>query len=155
MKTIKLIIAFATCLLMTFQTLSQTTSIKELRVQILSNNKDTLIVFTINDSKIILTDLIKKEVSDSLVLELQYKDSLNNITLGLQDTIIAFLKEKTLKQEIIEKNLNDIIENKDKKINILKGTVSKQKTEIKKQKFYKIIGFATAIALPILVIIFL
>jgi len=82
-------------------------------------------------------------------------DSLKSIRLDLQDTIIVYLKQKTLRQEMIDKNLNIIIENKDKEVVILNATISKQKTEIKKQKFYKIIGFTAAIALPILVIIFL
>lgn len=140
---------------MTFQTLSQTISIKEPRVKTLVNNQDTLIVFKLNDAKILLTDVLMKQAVDTLLAEYEHIDSLKSVRLDLQDTIIVYLKTKILKQEMIEKNLNVIIENKDKEITILNGTIAKQKAEIKKQKFYKIIGFTAAIALPILVIIFL
>lgn len=97
---------------------------------------------------------MKQEV-DTLLGEYEHMDSLKSIRLNLQDSIIVYLKRKVTKQEAIEKNLNVIIENKDEEINILNGTISKQKSEIKKEKFYKIIGFTAAIALPILAIIFL
>jgi 3-isopropylmalate dehydratase small subunit len=140
---------------MTFQTLSQTISIKEPRVKTLVNNQDTLIVFKLNDAKILLTDVLMKQEFDTLLAEYEHMDSLKSVRLDLQDTIIVYLKTKIVKQEMIEKNLNVIIENKDKEITILNGTIEKQKTEIKKQKFYKLIGFTAAIALPILAIIFL
>lgn len=97
---------------------------------------------------------MKQEV-DTLLAEYEHIDSLKTIRIDLQDTIIVYLKAKMVKQEMIEKNLNVIVENKDEEITILNGTISKQKSEIKKQKFYKIIGFTAAIALPILAIIFL
>jgi hypothetical protein len=97
---------------------------------------------------------MKQEV-DTLLGEYEHMDSLKSIRLNLQDSIIVYLKRKVTKQEAIEKNLNVIIENKDEEINILNGTIAKQKSEIKKEKFYKIIGFTAAIALPILAIIFL
>ena len=155
MKIAKLIVVFVTCLLMTFQTLSQTTSIREPRVQTLVNNQDTFIVFKLNDAKILLTDVLMKQEVDTLLAEYEHIDSLKTIRIDLQDTIIVYLKAKMVKQEMIEKNLNVIVENKDEEITILNGTISKQKSEIKKQKFYKIIGFTAAIALPILAIIFL
>jgi len=96
-----------------------------------------------------------KQAVDTLLAEYEHIDSLKSVRLDLQDTIIVYLKTKIVKQEMIEKNLNVIIENKDKEITILNGTIAKQKAEIKKQKFYKIIGFTAAIALPILAIIFL
>jgi hypothetical protein len=155
MKTTKLIFAFATCLLMTFQTLSQTTSIKEPRVKTLVNANDTFIVFKLNDAKVLLTDVLIKAENDTLITEYEHIDSLKSVKIELQDTIIEYLKLKIVQQEKIERNLNTVIENKDLEVAILNGTIEKQKTEIKKQKFYKLIGFTAAIALPILVIIFL
>jgi hypothetical protein len=140
---------------MTFQTLSQTTSIKEPRVKTLVNANDTFIVFKLNDAKILLTDVLIKVKNDTLISEYEHIDSLKSIKIGLQDTIIEYLKLKIVQQEKIERNLNAVIENKDLEVAILNGTIEKQKTEIKKQKFYKLIGFTAAIALPILVIIFL
>lgn len=140
---------------MTFQTLSQTTSIKEPRVKTLVNANDTFIVFKLNDAKDLLTDVLIKVKNDTLISEYEHIDSLKSIKIGLQDTIIEYLKLKIVQQEKIERNLNAVIENKDLEVAILNGTIEKQKTEIKKQKFYKLIGFTAAIALPILVIIFL
>ncbi len=97
---------------------------------------------------------MKQEV-DTLLAEYERMDSLKSVKIDLQDTIIVYLKAKMFKQEMIEKNLEIIIENKNKEVALLNGTISKQKSEIKKQKFYKIIGFAAAVALPILAIIFL
>lgn len=140
---------------MTFQTLSQTTSIKEPRVKTLVNANDTFIVFKLNDAKDLLTDVLIKVKNDTLISEYEHIDSLKSIKIELQDTIIEYLKLKIVQQEKIERNLNAVIENKDLEVAILNGTIEKQKTEIKKQKFYKLIGFTAAIALPILVIIFL
>jgi hypothetical protein len=140
---------------MTFQTLSQTTSIKEPRVKTLVNANDTFIVFKLNDAKDLLTDVLIKVKNDTLISEYEHIDSLKSVKIGLQDTIIEYLKLKIVQQEKIERNLNAVIENKDLEVAILNGTIEKQKTEIKKQKFYKLIGFTAAIALPILVIIFL
>ena len=140
---------------MTFQTLSQTTLIKEPRVKTLVNANDTFIVFKLNDAKDLLTDVLIKVKNDTLISEYEHIDSLKSIKIELQDTIIEYLKLKIVQQEKIERNLNAVIENKDLEVAILNGTIEKQKTEIKKQKFYKLIGFTAAIALPILVIIFL
>lgn len=140
---------------MTFQTLSQTTSIKEPRVKTLVNANDTFIVFKLNDAKVLLTDVLIKAENDTLITEYEHIDSLKSVKIELQDTIIEYLKLKIVQQEKIERNLNAVIENKDLEVAILNGTIEKQKTEIKKQKFYKLIGFTAAIALPILVIIFL
>jgi IMP cyclohydrolase len=140
---------------MTFQTLSQTTSIKEPRVKTLVNANDTFIVFKLNDAKVLLTDVLIKAENDTLITEYEHIDSLKSVKIKLQDTIIEYLKLKIVQQEKIERNLNAVIENKDLEVAILNGTIEKQKTEIKKQKFYKLIGFTAAIALPILAIIFL
>jgi IMP cyclohydrolase len=140
---------------MTFQTLSQTTSIKEPRVKTLVNANDTFIVFKLNDAKVLLTDVLIKAENDTLITEYEHIDSLKSVKIELQDTIIEYLKLKIVQQEKIERNLNAVIENKDLEVAILNGTIEKQKTEIKKQKFYKLIGFTAAIALPILAIIFL
>lgn len=137
------------------QTLSQTTLTTNQRVKALVSNKDTVIVFSLVDAKSILTDVLQKQISDSLLSECEYKDSLKDVSIALQYTLIQDLNKKSANQELKINNLSMIIDNKDKEVAILNGTISKQKGEIKKQKFYKMLGFTAAVVLPILAIIFL
>jgi len=118
-------------------------------------NDKPFIIIDENDGKIILTDLLQKIVLDSLVNDYKITDSLKDIKINLQDTFITCLKIKTNSQQEVIQNLNIIIRNKDEEISVLNGTILKQKSEIKKQKTYKIIGITAAIVLPILAIIFL
>ena len=133
---------------------SQIISKLEPRVQLLVNPKgDTLLQIPIEDAKIILTDLLQKEYADSMLIVYSLRDDLNKSTISLQLSEIKLLQEKCKNQELLSDNLNKIITNKDTEIVYLNDTIKKQKKEIRKQKFLKILGFTAAVVLPITIII--
>jgi len=138
---------------MALQAHSQTTSIP--RVQAIVNTKgDTLIQMSLADAKLVLSDVLQKQVADSIISAYEKTDSLQVVTINLKDAEIAALNEKYKNSEEMVKNLNTILTNKDTEIETLNGVIKKQKREILKQKIQKIIGFTAAVALPILVLIF-
>lgn len=139
---------------MSLPTLSQSISIKETRVKAVVIEGDTLIQFKLSDAKLILIDVLEKEKLDSLVEYYQVNDSLKDITVGLQYSMIRDLQSKCDTQLKVVDNLNVIILNKDKEISLLNDTIKKQKKEIRKQKTLKIIGFTAAVVLPIIVLIY-
>lgn len=132
---------------------SQTTSIKEPRVQTIVNVKgDTLIQMHLSDAKIILADVLDREVLDSIIDVYKQRDSINDSTIQLQVKEIRLLNEKSLNQVAQNDNLNKIIELKNAEIAELNKTINIQKKEIKKQKFYKVLTFIAAVVLPITVL---
>jgi len=132
---------------------SQTTSIKEPRVQTIVNVKgDTLIQMHLSDAKIILADVLDREVLDSIIDVYKQRDSINDSTIQLQVKEIRLLNEKSLNQVAQNDNLNKIIELKNAEIAELNKTIVIQKKEIKKQKFYKVLTFIAAVVLPITVL---
>lgn len=102
-----------------------------------------------SDAKVILKAVLDGEIADSLLSVYQDRDSLLQKTITLQVSEIRLLELKSDNQEILAKNLNSIITNKDSEINILNDIIVKQKKEIRKQKTLKVIGFIGSIALPI------
>ena len=114
---------------------------------------DTLIQFKLDDARIILTNVLEKEVLDSLVAEYHISDSLKDVRINLQDSVIKDLTQKSNTQDDIIKYTNEINLNKNKEIGILNNVIKQQKKEIRKQKTLKIIGFTAAVVLPILVLI--
>jgi len=106
------------------------------------------------DAKLVLSDVLQKQVADSIISAYEKTDSLQVVTINLKDAEIAALNEKYKNSEEMVKNLNTILTNKDTEIETLNGVIKKQKREILKQKIQKIIGFTAAVALPILVLIF-
>lgn len=143
------------CLVMTFQGLSQTTyqELKENRVKVVVFNKDTLIQFKLSDAKIVLADVLEKERLDSLVEYMEQVDSLKDATVSMQFNVIKDLKTKCDNLQKIIDNMTIISVNKDAEIAILNETIKKQKKEIRKQKFLKVVGFTAAVVLPIITII--
>jgi hypothetical protein len=139
---------------MSLPTLSQNISIKNNRVTAIVSNSDTLIQFKLSDAKIILVDVLEKEKLDSIVKYYEINDSLKDINIGLQYSMIRDLQSKSDIQLKVVDNLNVIIVNKDKEIALLNDTIKKQKREIRKQKFLKIMGFTAAIVAPIIVLIY-
>lgn len=139
---------------MSLQTLSQNISIKNNRVTAIVSDSDTLIQFKLSDAKIILVDVLEKEKLDSIVKYYEINDSLKDINIGLQYSMITDLQTKSLLQIKVVDNLNIIITNKDKEISLLNETIKKQKKEIRKQKVLKIMGFTAAIVAPIIVLIY-
>lgn len=135
---------------------SQTISIKPQRVKTVVNSVgDTLIEMSLADAKIILADIIDKQVADSMLLVYEFKDSISKSTIQVQLKQINILKEKVVNCETIIANLNEMLANKDKEIDLLNETIKKQKREIRKQKILKIIGFTSAVVLPVITLVVL
>lgn len=133
--------------------LSQTTLTKEPRVQTVINQKgDTLIQFQIKDARILLADVLDKQVLDSIVEVYKVRDSISQNQIQLYVKEVRLLQEKSLNKDKENANLNKIIELRNTEIADLNKTIKQNKKEIRKQKFYKVLGFIGAIALPILVL---
>lgn len=133
--------------------LSQTTLTKEPRVQTVINQKgDTLIQFQIKDARILLADVLDKQVLDSIVEVYKVRDSISQNQIQLYVKEVRLLQEKSLNKDKENANLNKIIELRNTEIADLNKIIKQDKKEIRKQKFYKVLGFIGAIALPILVL---
>ena len=125
-------------------------------IESLINDKgDTLIVIPLEEAKMLLTDLLECEVSDSLLNIYVVRDSLNKEKIILKDNIIEKLKLQNQNSENIIKNLEDIVGNKDEEISLKDKTIKEQKKEIKKQINLKRLGFIGSIVLPIVTLIIL
>lgn len=141
-------------MLMVLPVVSQTTL--NGNIESLVNDKgDTLIVMPLEEAKMLLTDLLECEVTDSLLNIYVERDSLNKEKIILKDNIIEKLKLKNQNSENIIKNLEDIVGNKDEEISLKDKTIKEQKKEIKKQRNLKRIGFIGSIVLPIVTLIIL
>jgi hypothetical protein len=135
---------------------SQNTLTKEPRVTTIVNSKgDTLIQLKLSDAKIILKDVLDRRVLDSMVNAYSVSDSLKTSTIMLQVSVIKVLQEKSGNQQKLMANLDKIITNKDNEIGLLNNVVKTQKKEIRHQKFLKIVGFITAVVIPIAILIFI
>jgi vacuolar-type H+-ATPase subunit I/STV1 len=141
-------------MLMVLPVVSQTTL--NGNIESLVNDKgDTLIVMPLEEAKMLLTDLLECEVTDSLLNIYVERDSLNKEKIILKDNIIEKLKLQNQNTENIIKNLEEIVGNKDEEISLKDKTIKEQKKEIKKQRNLKRIGFIGSIVLPIVTLIIL
>jgi hypothetical protein len=132
---------------------SQSTLTKEPRVQTVINQKgDTLIQFHIKDAKLLLVDVLDREILDSLVTVYKKRDSISQKQIQLYVKDVRLLQEKSNNKTQENYNLNKIIELKNTEISELNKTIKQDKKEIRKQKFYKVLALISAIALPILVL---
>lgn len=149
----KYLLTLMLCLLMTWQSHSQSTLTKEPRVQTVINQKgDTLIQFHIKDAKILLVDVLDREVLDSIVSVYKDRDTISQSQVQLYVKQVRLLQEKSDNKDKENANLNKIIELRNSEISILNDTIKQDKKEIKKQKFYKVLALISAVALPILVL---
>lgn len=139
---------------MTLPVVSQVISKGDIKSTI-NEKGDTLIVMNLRDVKLILTDLLEYEVTDSLLNVYIERDSLNTEKVVLKDGMIERLKLQNLNKDDIITNLNEILTNKDKMITLKDDLIKLQKREIKKQKNLKRVGFISAVVLPILTLILL
>lgn len=141
-------------MLMVLPVVSQTTL--NGNIESLVNDKgDTLIVMPLEEAKMLLTDLLECEVTDSLLNIYVERDSLNKEKIILKDNIIEKLKLQNQNTENIIKNLEEIVGNKDEEISLKDKTIKEQKKEIKKQRNLKRLGFIGSILLPIVTLIIL
>ena len=142
------------CLLMAFQTLSQTISKIEPRVLTSTNAKgDTLVTMTLADAKVVLNDLYGKQISDSLIEVYMEREVIHLSSISLLKSEVDAYKTKCSNLDMIISNDTSIIANKDTEINLHLDTIKDQKREIRKQKILKVIGWTAAVVLPITVII--
>lgn len=138
---------------MVSQSLCQTISKGEVKT-IINSDGDTLIVMNVSDARYILNDVLDKEILDSLMVIYVERDSLKSNVISLQTKIIKDLEAKSINHESQITNLNKMISNKDSEIVLKDDIIKKQKKEIRKQKFLKVVGFTIAVVLPVTIAIF-
>ena len=131
---------------------SQTISRGEIK-ETINSNGDTLVIMHLEDARIILNDLLEYEIADSLLTVYKEQDSLSKETITLQKDIIFKLVEKSDNQQVQIDNFQTILDHKNKEIELKEDIIKQQKKEIRKQKFFKLIGFTGSIILPILTLI--
>jgi len=110
---------------------------------------------SLSDVKLILSDLLEYEITDSLLNVYVERDSLNSEKIILKDSIIEKLELQNKNKDEIIKNLNDIITNKIKEIDYKDLTIEEQQEEINKQRNLKRLGFVGSVVLPIITLILL
>ena len=139
---------------MALPAISQTTS-KGTIESVVNEKGDTLIVMSLSDAKLILTDLLEYEITDSLLNVYIERDSLNQKKIKIKDELIVKLGLQNDNKDIIIHNLEEVIKNTKEIVSLKDKTIEEQKEEIKKQKNLKRLGFAGSIVLPILTLILL
>ena len=139
---------------MVLPAISQTTS-KGTIESVVNKDGDTLVIMSLSDAKLILSDLLEYEITDSLLNVYVERDSLNSEKIILKDSIIQKLNLQNKNKDEIIKNLNDIITNKIKEIDYKDLTIEEQQKEINKQRNLKRLGFVGSVVLPILTLILL
>jgi len=122
---------------------------------VVNKDGDTLVIMSLSDAKLILSDLLEYEITDSLLNVYVERDSLNSEKIILKDSIIEKLELQNKNKDEIIKNLNDIITNKIKEIDYKDLTIEEQQKEINKQRNLKRLGFVGSVVLPILTLILL
>jgi len=109
----------------------------------------------LEDAKFILSDLLECEITDSLLNVYIERDSLYQSKITLKDEIIDKLNLQNTNCESVVNNLKTIIDNKDSVITLKDDTIKQQKKEIRKQKFFKFLGLAGSVILPIITLLIL
>ena len=99
-------------MLMVLPVASQTISKGEIKA-IVNPKGDTLVVMHLNDAKKILTDLLKCEVTDSLLNVYVERDSLNTEKIILKDKLIEKLNLQDENYVKIVSNLETVVKNKE------------------------------------------
>ena len=107
----------------------------------------------IGDAKILLEDVLHYQYTDSLLNVYKEKDSLSTNTINMQKSVLMKMGEEKMNLENMNKNLEEIIANKDEEKSFLEQIIKDQKREIRKQKTLKLLGFTGSVVLPILVLI--
>lgn len=148
----KYLISLILCLVMISPLHSQTISKGEIK-EIVNSNGDTLVIMNLEDAREILSDLLDYEIVDSLLLSYKKNDSIQENLIILQKITIKKLQEKNYNQHLIITNLDSLVRNKNREIEINTEVIKTQKKEIKRQKFLKVVGFIGSILLPIITLI--
>jgi len=141
---------------MNFQGNSQSTLMKESRVKSsISSDGDTLISFSIKDAKIILADLLTYRYNDEILTQYIYRDSVKTDIIVLSKEQINNLTEQNDNLETIISNLNLIIENKDREIEIINEKLVYKDKLIKKHILHKKILIGGFVIIQVLLILIL
>jgi hypothetical protein len=103
------------------------------------------------DARTLLSSVLHGDYADSMLVVYSERDSLNRETITFQkEALLKLTKENENIQKIVD-NLNQVIVNKTTESTLKDETIGEQKSEIKKQKTLKIIGFTTSVIVPILI----
>jgi len=116
---------------------------------------DTLVFMRYESAKILLTEVLECEYTDSILHEYTLSDSIKNNVIALQKSKIESLSKKGENYETIIKNLNSIIENKNYEIELKDKEIKKYLRKLKRQKVLTKVGFTLAGALPIITAVLL
>ena len=105
---------------------------------------------TVSDAKLVLSELIDKYYTDSLLVVYSQALLMADATIQLSISSIRKLQMLSDNKDKEIKNLNALISNRDTEIQYLNETIIIQYVEIRKQKFWKhvelgIIGLLTII----------
>lgn len=139
---------------MVLPSISQTISEGKIE-SVVNENGDTLIVMSLSDAKLILTDLLEYEITDSLLNVYIERDSLNQNKIFIKDELIKKLELQNGNKDKIIENLEVIVENSKEIISLKDKTIEEQKKEIRTQKNLKRLGVVGSVVLPIVTLILL
>ena len=125
------------------------------KVKIIVVKNDTFLVIPLVDGRRILSDLLKYEITDSLLVACEYKDSINDDRIYLYKSKVDSLTQIITNKDIEITNLNQI-HNNDLIVNNKHVDEKKElKREIRKQKLLKSIFFIGMIVIPLTITILL
>jgi hypothetical protein len=110
---------------------------------------DTVIQLKLADAKIILKDVLEKQVCDTMVAKMTQLDGFRLTTINLQQDKITTLETKFGNCNTMVGNLETVVKNKNTEIGLLNDVIKKQGREILKQKVFKFMGFGIAILIPV------
>lgn len=95
----------------------------------------------VSDARVILSSVLDKEFSDSIIALYQKNDSTAQQTISLSLKEISDLQKISANKDIEIQNLNLIVGNKDTEITLLNKTIKEEKRIIAKQKIIKVIEY--------------
>ena len=140
------------CIFCSLSVNSQNVSIVKPKTTVIIDTKgDTIFQFKDTDTKIILKEVLDKEVLDTIVKAYIVKDKNQKSSVTLEFNV---LNEKSAENEgksLVSGSIDKAVEKKDGEINRLNSVVKTQKKEIKKQKFLKLTAYIGGIIIPIIV----
>lgn len=124
-------------------------------VSVFINEKgDTLIQFNnLSDAKLVLGDLLDKEVMEKLLNKYENKDQIKTAIIILQTKEIRNLQKENENNKLILTNYKLIELNNGKEIEQLKKDIKDKDKKIRNLKIFNRIGYSLAIALPIITLI--
>lgn len=128
---------------------ANSTNISKGETQItISSSGDTILSMRMEDARGILSDVLQKEILDSLVIQYEIKDSLNIGQISILKSQILELIGKSSEQNDQIETLNLLINNSLAEIKIKNDIISQQKKKIRKNVMQKWIFIGTSIVLP-------